>query len=142
MAMTKKKSAHVCRQSGLKRNTPLKSKGWKGRRKRSWPCAEMSTIVWEREHGICEWCGQAVPFGTPAAHLIPKSAVGETSHEPWNLALLCIMAPGCHTRLDSDRAAATREPWLQKRMEQDDRVRVYFERQISRAEYRRETEKD
>jgi len=132
MAMTKKNAGDICKRNGLTRT------GFKKRRKSTWPCAEMSSQLWEQEEGRCEWCGGLVPFGTPAAHLIPKSAGKESSHELWNLALLCIAEPGCHDRLDSDRAAATEEPWLQKRMEQDARVREYFEKQVSRAEYRRE----
>ncbi len=136
MAMTKKGAGHICRQNGLART------GFKNRRKSTWPCAEMSTKVWEKEEGRCEWCGAHVPLGTPAAHLIPKSAGKESSHELWNLALLCIAAPGCHDRLDSDRAAATQEPWLKKRMKENDRVREYFEKQLSRAEYRRAVAED
>lgn len=135
MSMTKRNSRSVCRDGGMKK----RKKGF-GRRKPSWPCKEMSTLAWERSEGLCEACGRAVPLGTPAAHLIPKSAVGETSHEPWNLAMLCIAEPQCHRKLDDDRPGAAKEEWLHARIQEEPRLEAYFERLIGRAEYLRDTQ--
>lgn len=136
MAMLKRNNRSVCRNSGEKKK---RRRGF-GRHKRSWPCKEMSTLAWERTEGCCEACGRAVPFGTPAAHLIPKSATGETSHELWNLATLCIAEPQCHRKFDDDRPGATREEWLQKRIEEEPRLQAYFDRIVGRANYLRDVE--
>ena len=134
--MLKRNNRSVCRNSGVKK----KRKGF-GRRKSSWPCKKMSTLAWERSEGCCEKtdCGRAIPLGTPAAHLIPKSAVGETSHELWNLAMLCIAEPQCHRKFDDDRPGAVKEEWLRKRIEAEPRLRAYFEKIVGRAEYLRDT---
>ena len=134
MSMLKRNNRSMCRNSREKK----RRKGF-GRRKSSWPCKKMSTLAWERSEGYCEKCGRAIPLGTPAAHLIPKSAAGETSHELWNLAMLCIAEPQCHRKFDDDRAAATKEEWLRKRIEAEPRLRAYFERIVGRAEYLRDT---
>lgn len=118
----------------LRKNGILNRKKRAGRRRSTWPCAEMSAQAWEASEQCCEKCGRAIPFGTPAAHLIPKAAKGETSNELWNLTMLCIAEPQCHSKFDDDRPGATKEEWLKKRMENEPRLQAYFGRLVARAE--------
>ncbi len=96
----------------------------------------------EQAGGRCEWCGTWLTLGTSAAHLIPRSAVGETSDEKWNLALLCIGGSRCHGRLDDNRALAVREIRITKpdcplikRIDSDPRLKAYFEKREARQQY-------
>jgi len=111
------------------------AKEWKANKR------ELSERTYARASGRCEWCGGRVPYGTPAAHIIPRSEPALTSNESWNLACLCVFVRDCHDRFDRNRAKAVRKmreeggTKLTKRIDLDPRLRSYFERKESRQQY-------
>jgi len=137
------RSSSLNRKTRLVRKTPLRRTWWKRkpyrwkrpRSRHDW--TNMRVETWRAAGGKCERCDRTLPLDTPPAHLKPRSAGG--SDRPENLALLCLWGSLCHHYLDSNPGeVAETEAWLQKRMEDSEEVRVYFERQVSRREYKTE----
>ena len=98
----------------------------------------MAEETWENARGLCEWSEINVPMGTAPAHIIPRAAGKVSSDEAWNLALL---SPARHTEFDTNRPAALEKMRkqggcrLSRRIEEDPRLRAYFDRLTARRDY-------
>ena len=114
----------------------LKGKGlrWKGDG-RDWDT--MNAEAWRQANGLCEWCRKPLPYGTPAAHIIPRKKSDPTLDEAWNLALMGFTGCNdcfCHTRFDLNRAKAVEEmeaaggTVLSRRIQNHPRLRAEFKR--------------
>ena len=67
--------------------------------------AELRRVVYTRERGVCQACGEAVPFPGELAHRIAQSKMNlekygkRIIHHPSNLALVCRGKPCCNDRM-------------------------------------------
>ncbi len=104
-----KRSAPLKRKTGLRRGKTLRpKKSWRKKKSvHNW--SKMTEETYANSHGLCEWCGKPVPYGTLPAHIIPRSPTDLTLDEPWNTACMHIGEPRCHGRFDDGRARAVRQ---------------------------------
>lgn len=98
----------------------------------------MSDDAYTQAYGSCERCGRPLPPGYAPAHIIPRSAVGETSDRSWNLALLCVDGDNCHGWFDAHRYEASKEEWLKKRIDAEPRLKKYFDKIAAKREWQDE----
>lgn len=108
------------------------------RTKEDW--VRMGTESHRNSKGLCEWCGDRIPLGTYPAHIIPRAAGKISSDEAWNIASLCVMGNGCHSKFDKNRARALEQMEqegapLAGRIWADPRLRDYFTRKLARLHY-------